>query len=378
MRSFVNAPFKRWIIPKYTNEFTPESVCLSSESSVPVIRKPKQVLVEVKASTVNPIDIEIARGFGDRGLSLLRLARKLTVDCYDHITYDKFPLVLGRDFSGTIVAKGSAVSEFKIGQEVIGFVPPEVSDGSHASHVLADSCHITAKPQNLTHEEASCIPYAGLTAYSAVHCFAGLTAEASFNRKVLLLGATGGVGLMAGQLLTTYGALVTASASSDAVEWLKSQVPLLDSVVDYTSDPNLSGFSNYFDVVINAASMSSAPQLQSTGIRALKKEGIYVTLTSPLLGNLDEYGYLGGSIKSIREAVKDSVTIGKDGRKKFRWAFFYPSSYALTYMANLASKRSIRPVISEVVDFDHVVHLYAKSSTGHARGKRVLQVQVSK
>lgn len=374
MRQVISGPFKRWILPRYTKEINNESVYLSTESTVPFIRKAKQVLIKVKASTVNPIDIEISRGFGDNGLRVLRLARKLTVDCYEEITYDKFPIVLGRDFSGVIIAKGSDVKEFNIGQEVIGFIPPEITNGSHASHVLSDSCHITLKPENLTHEEASCIPYAGLTAYSAIHCSAGLNAETSFNRKVLLLGATGGVGIIAAQLLTSYGALVTATASNDAVDWLKSQVPLLDSIIDYTSDPNLSGLNNYFDVVINAASMSSAPQLQVAALRTLKKDGTYVTLTSPLLSNLDQYGYLGGGLKSITEVAKDTVTMFRDGRKKLRWAFFYPSANGLAYMAQQSSIGRIQPVISETVQFDHVVDLYKKSYAGHARGKRVLQV----
>lgn len=371
-------PFRRWILPRYTTSFSPETIHLSTEKQLPVIKKPTQVLVKIKASSINPIDIEIANGFGSTGLGAARLLRQLTIDCEDRITFDKFPIVLGRDFSGTIVAKGNDVDNFKTGQDVIGVIPPEMTEGSHATHIVCDTCRITEKPDNLSHTEAACLPYAGLTAYSAIHRSAGLNNDTSLNKRVLLLGATGGVGIIAGQLLTSYGAIVTATASTDAVDWLKSHVPLVDSIIDYKNDPTLSAYNNYFDVVINAASMASAPQLQSYALRTLKAGGTYVTLTIPLLSNLDKYGYLAGSAKSIVDIINDSVTIAREGRKKLRWSLFYPSASGLTYIAQQSSLGRIQPVISETVDFGHALQLYQSSLDGHARGKRVLRIDNDK
>ena len=98
------------------------------------------------------------------------------------------------------------VKEFKIGDEVMGVIPPPLS-GSHKQFVVTSSCNVQIKPSNLTMEQASAIPYAGMTAWSALN----ITAEMCFGtreKKSLVLGASGGVGSIAVQLLKAWGAMV--------------------------------------------------------------------------------------------------------------------------------------------------------------------------
>lgn len=119
------------------------------------------------------------------------------------------PFIPGRDFAGVVRAVGEGVKHLQPGDEVMGVIPPPLP-GSHAQYVVAPTCNILKKPNNLTMEEAASIPYAGLTAWSAL----GLTGELCINsrdKRVLVLGATGGVGMIAIQLSKIWGAMVTQS-----------------------------------------------------------------------------------------------------------------------------------------------------------------------
>ena len=133
--------YKRWQIDTFSPNL--QSLKLSECSDPPVVDSASKILVEVKAASINPIDILISQGYGD---SLFRLAR-FAIDSVsaDKVTYDKFPMVLGRDFSGTVVTKGSGVSRFKIGDQVWGVIPPYINTGSHANLVVACADHVSAK-----------------------------------------------------------------------------------------------------------------------------------------------------------------------------------------------------------------------------------------
>ena len=116
------------------------------------------------------------------------------------------PLTLGRDFAGIIKAVGEGVKNLKPGDKVMGVIPPP-SSGSHAQYLVTSSCNVHIKPDNLTMEEAASIPYAGLTAWSALSITAELCVS-SKGKKVLVLGGAGGVGSLATQILKNWGTLV--------------------------------------------------------------------------------------------------------------------------------------------------------------------------
>lgn len=116
------------------------------------------------------------------------------------------PLTLGRDFSGIVQAVGAAVKDLKPGDQVMGVIPAPLP-GSHSQYIVASSCNVKVKPEHLSIEEAASIPYAGLTAWSAL----SITAElcmGSKDKKVLVLGGAGGVGTIAVQLLRCWGTMV--------------------------------------------------------------------------------------------------------------------------------------------------------------------------
>ena len=118
-----------------------------------------------------------------------------------------FPLTLGRDFSGIVRSTGGNVVKVKPGDHVMGVVPPPLS-GSHSQYLVSSCSNIVLKPPHLSMEEATSIPYAGLTAWSALSITAELCVG-SRGKQVLVLGASGGVGSIAVQLLKSWGSSVT-------------------------------------------------------------------------------------------------------------------------------------------------------------------------
>ena len=161
---------------------------------IPVITTTNDVLIKVEASSVNPLDVMMAKGYGRTILSGLRN------NMCDIAKNDK--IILGRDFSGIVVDAGMN-NDFQIGDEVYGATYPS-SQGCHAEYVIASSISISQKPKNLSHIQASSIPYAGLTAWSALAISGGLNLDWKtnhFQQKILVIGASGGVGTFAVQLL---------------------------------------------------------------------------------------------------------------------------------------------------------------------------------
>ena len=154
-----------------------------------------EVEIAVEAASVNPIDVRRAEGYGLRLLSLIGAG--------------KFPLVLGNDLAGTIAATGARVSSYKPGDRVYGLKPAS-ADGTHSSHVLVKAAHVLRAPGGDLQALAA-LPYSFVTMWLAVRG-AGLTRENAAEKNVLVHGAAGGLGTLAMQMLSAWGAKITAIA----------------------------------------------------------------------------------------------------------------------------------------------------------------------
>lgn len=161
-----------------------------------------QVLIRVRASSVNPVDAAIAGGML-RGM----------------IEHD-FPVVLGRDYSGVVEQVGSGVARHRAGDEVFGFVRhanPTVHEGSWAELIAVPDNVIAPAPAGIELSAAGAAPLAGITAIAAIDALA-----VSDGDTVLIVGATGGVGTVAAQLATDAGATVIAPALPEDEEYLRA------------------------------------------------------------------------------------------------------------------------------------------------------------
>ncbi|XP_061479485.1 reticulon-4-interacting protein 1, mitochondrial isoform X2 [Rhineura floridana] len=285
-------------------------------------------------------------------------------------TGSEFPLILGRDVSGVVMECGLNVSYFKPGDEVWAAVPPW-KQGTLSEFVLASGNEISRKPQCLSHTQAASLPYVGLTTWSAMRQVGGLNQDNCSNKRVLIFGASGGVGTFAIQLMKAWGAHVTAVCSQDASELVKRL--RADDVVDYKSGRVEEQLKKLplFDFILDNIGGSTekwAPEL-------LKKwsGATYVSLVTPFLVNVDRLGVADGMLQT-------GVTIGAKAVKHlckgihYRWAFFAPSGVYLDEIADLVDAGKIQPVIDDVFSFSDVPKAFQKVEEGHARGKTVVNV----
>lgn len=337
---------------------------LNTVTQIPIIKSPLDVLVKVHATSINPLDVQMLEGYGAATFNFVRQVNRCS------LTSQEFPLVLGRDFSGTVVHVGKKVKSIKCGDEVWGASSPW-HYGSHAEFALSSVCYVSKKPSSVNHTEAASIPYAGLTAWTALTCFGGLSEKSSYNKRVLVTGASGGVGTFAIQILKAWGAEVTATCSTDAVEMVQNLGA--DNVLNY-QDPDfkrqlkeLKGF----DVILDNVG-KDYPALSINLLKSWKNTK-YVSLVSPLLKNADDNGIVFGTLKSGVQAVMDTVMSVKDGTS-FRWAYFMPNGCVLNTISKMIDNKQIVPVIDKTYSFNDVPKAYEKVSSGHSRGKVVIDL----
>ena len=206
--------------------------------------KAHEVLVEVHAAALNPVDCEIRKGRA-------RIA-----------TGNKFPRIPGSDFSGKIVEKGASVQGFEIGEEVYG-MSKTLKGGSYAEYLAIPAAEIGRKPEGLNVKEAASIPLAALTALQGMRDLAKVSA----GQKVFLHGASGGVGVYAIQIAKALGARVTATCSYRNVDRLKALGA--DEVVDYTKGNILHNehrFHLFYDIYGNQSFRKTKHLLEASGV----------------------------------------------------------------------------------------------------------------
>ncbi len=188
--------------------------------------KSNQVLVRVKAVSINPMDWKIRKG-----------EMKL-------MSGSKFPKNTGVDFAGIIEDTGSDVTDFKKGDEVFGVVKNMMKEGALADYVSVPSSLIWKKPVHISFAQASSIPVVGSAAVTALQKMGNINAKT----QILVNGATGGFGMFLLQLLKQQGAKVTAVTSTKAVEYAKKWGA--GSVIDYTKE-NVLAQNIAYDIVID-------------------------------------------------------------------------------------------------------------------------------
>lgn len=174
--------------------------------------KPKsdEILVHNRAVAVNPVDWKIRNGLGEMfGL--------------------KLPIVLGCEIAGTIEEAGSDVRDFQAGATVYGYVSLQ-RNGGYAEYTIARPDEIAPKPESLDFDNAAAVPVGALTSWQAIFDTANLQA----GQRILITGASGGVGSMAVQLAKAKGAIIIATASGKNEEFIRSLGA--DEFVDYTRE----------------------------------------------------------------------------------------------------------------------------------------------
>ncbi|XP_025407138.1 reticulon-4-interacting protein 1 homolog, mitochondrial [Sipha flava] len=330
---------------------------------------PKDVLVRVRASSVNPIDVLMAEGYGQVLLGRIRQAKNMSL-CRPV----EFPLTLGRDFSGEVVATGIDVPavDFTVGDSVMGVVAP-YQQGCHAELVVAPAAQVIKKPKHMSDEEASSLLYTGLTAWCALKVSGGLYVLNASGKNVLVLGGSGGVGNCAIQILKSWGAKVTTTCSTNAINLVKGLGP--DNVIDYTTEDahkQIEQFGKY-DLILDAAGIPYDSINKYMPLLKCWSFSGFITLRSPILHNTDSYGMIAGMLKNAYDLVVPNIVSGAVFKgSSIRWGTFMPLESGIKELAQLAEEKKLVVPIDSVFEFADMKDAFKKVKNGHIRGKVVV------
>ncbi|KAM3930815.1 NAD(P)H oxidoreductase RTN4IP1, mitochondrial [Leptodactylus fuscus] len=356
-----NTIMPAWTIDKYGNN---DVLRFNENVLFPIIHYPNEVIIKVHAASVNPIDVNMRSGYGAKSLNMSRDPLHIKT------SGSEFPLILGRDVSGIVMECGLNVQYFKPGDQVWAAIPPW-KQGTFAEFVVASANEVSLKPKSLSHTEAASLPYVVLTAWAALVNSCGLSKEKCPGKRVLIIGASGGVGTAAIQLLKSWGAHVTAVCSGNAATLMKDLGA--DDIIDYTVArlPDQLKTRDQFDVILDNVGGTS----EELALQYLKpwSGATFVTLVTPFLYNNDRLGIADGM---MRTGVTLASKVMKHYYKgiHYRWGFFTANGPALDEIGELVDGGKIRPVVEDVFPFSKVPQAFQKLEAGHTRGKTVIQI----
>jgi NADPH:quinone reductase-like Zn-dependent oxidoreductase len=296
-----------------------------------------EVLVKVRAASLNPLDWHYMRGLP----YLVRLM--------NGIGRPKSPR-LGVDFSGIVEAAGKNVRQFKVGDEIFG-----AANGALAEYVTSTEVGLALKPSNMTFEQAAAVPIAAITALQGLRD----KGQIKPGQKVLINGASGGVGTFAVQIAKSFGAEVTGVCSTRNVDMVRSIGA--DHVIDYTKEDFTQGAQHY-DLIFDTVGSHALLDYR----RVMTPAGIFVIVGGPSSG-----AWL-GPMTSLFKASLLSPFVSQ----KFRMFLADANKNEdLDALRDLMQDGKLTPVIDKQYSLGDVREAMRYLEAGHARGKVVISLQ---
>jgi NADPH:quinone reductase-like Zn-dependent oxidoreductase len=290
-----------------------------------------EVLIKVRAAALNPLDYHLlGHPFIRRILSKQKIKRP------------------GRDVAGVVEAVGSLVNEFKPGDAVFGW-----SGGAYAEYTCTSESSLVKKPDNVTFEQAASVPVAAVTALQGLRD----KGKIQSGQKVLITGASGGVGTFAVQIAKSFGADVTGVCSSRNVEMVRSIGA--DRVIDYTRE-DFTQSGQRFDLILDCFATHSLSDYR----RILNPEGRYVGVGGPV-GSIT--GMLAGQIRQLVLSRFVSQTFVSFMAKL--------NKEDLVTLRELMQTGKVMPVIDRRYPLNEVPEAIRYLEEGHARGKVVINLE---
>jgi NADPH:quinone reductase-like Zn-dependent oxidoreductase len=287
--------------------------------SIPTPRS-KEILLKVKAASINPVDWKIREGQ------------------YPAVQSNELPYVLGRDVSGVVEACGTEITEHRKGDEIYAMLA--FDRGAYAEHVIVKVNEAAPKPKSIDHLAAAGVPLAGLTAWQGLFRYGGLTT----GGRVLIHGGSGGVGHFAFQFAKAMGVHVITTVSEKHIGFVKEIGA--DEVVDYKTqkfEDMVRDVDMVFDLI--------GGETRRRSWQVLKKGGILVsTMMEPFGDKTREFG--------VRAA---HYTVQESGRE-------------LREIGGLIDAGKVKPRISKVFNFLEVGSAFEYVEKGDTEGKVVLKL----
>jgi NADPH:quinone reductase-like Zn-dependent oxidoreductase len=318
---------KAIVIKKYGN---PLDALQLKEVEKPALDDDR-VLVKVHAASVNPADLAPIKG--------ALLARLLGTG----LLKPKHTMI-GTDIAGRVEAVGKDVKRFRMGDEVFGY-----ASGGFAEYACAREDLLALKPANITFEQAASVPVAGITALQGLR-----KGQIQSGQKVLVYGASGGVGTFAAQIAKSFGAEVTAACSTKNLD--QARALRADFVIDYTHEDFAKNGKKY-DLIVAINGYRSILDYRN----ALRSKGVYIVI--------------GGSLTQLFQALLLGPLLSSNrGRKMGFMGIAKRNQQDLTYLSELLEFGKIKPVIDKRYPLSETAKATQYLIDGHARGKIVINL----
>ena len=304
-----------------------------SEIAMPVVPD-DGVLIRVHASSANPVDL-----FPTSFMGYLMGGRK--------------PTVLGTDFAGIVESVGSSVSTFRPGDEVFGG-----GNGAFADYMcIRESKAIALKPSSVSFEQAGVVGVAGVTALQAIRDHGRLQS----GQRVLINGASGGVGTFAVQIARALGAHVTAVCSTRNVDMVRSLGA--EVVIDYTKS-DFTRLDERYDLVLDIA----GSHLPRHCRRVLTPRGMYVLAGAAAIQHRP-----GGSLRAIGRLLGTHI-ISMVGNQRVATFIASLTKESMEFLAELMEDGRVTPMIDRRYSFSEVAEALEYLNEGHARAKVAIAI----
>ncbi len=300
-----------------------------SEVSKLVPQLATEIVVNVKASSLNPVDLKIRTGE-------MRL-----------FTGSQFPRGMGCDFSGVIDSVGTNITQFKKGDRVFGFLPFKLS-GTFADQVITSEELLGKIPAHMNFEEASCLPMAGAAALTALT----LKSKIHHHDRVFIAGCTGGVGHFAVQIAKSKGAIVVGSCHPDDFETAKSLG--VDEVYSYTNlNPQAIKTCQIVFDTSGRMTRNEVLTLLPKGFFPFTVSGKFIDL------NPKPASMIRSLFSSVHKVVITKVT-----------------NNLIKSLEHLTSKEQIKPIVGKIFDLNEALHVINEFEKGKikTKGKIVFKV----
>jgi NADPH:quinone reductase-like Zn-dependent oxidoreductase len=306
-----------------------------------------QIRVRVHAASLNPIDWKVCAGY------------------FPLIPGQRMPMIPGSDCSGVIDAVGAGVVDLKVGDAVFGLISGGCGH-TFAESVTAPAKRFVRKPDNVSHAEAASVALVGVTALEALNRVVTLKA----GEHVFVSAGAGGVGSFAVQYARSVGAHVSASAGAANRDFVLSLGAR--EVYDYAAgDPatQLSGLDVLFDAFGELDARCYLP--------CLKPGGVFVT-TGSGGRSMDElarrYGKRWWLFAGLMDVLRLRWYARGLERRRVAMVFAQPRPQHLTRIAELLASGQVKAQVAQVYPLEDIKQAFSDGQTGHARGKRVLQI----
>ncbi|MUL48231.1 NADP-dependent oxidoreductase [Mycobacterium sp. CBMA293] len=332
---------KAFVLTRYGKKNTVSAV----ETAVPDLRD-GDVLVQIHATSINPLDLKIRNG-----------------ELKPLLPY-KLPLVLGNDLAGIVVKAGPRARRFAPGDAVYA-KPGQDRIGTFAEYLAVNENDVARKPERIDMNEAAALPLVSLTAWQALVDKAQLRP----GQKVLIHAGSGGLGSVAIQLAKHLGATVATTTSTKNVEWVKELGA--DIVIDYKTQDFAAELRDY-DVVLD----TQGGQTLDKSFQVVRPGGTVISVAGPPEPDFArEFGANWLLVQAMR-ALSFSVR-RKAKRRSVRYSFLFMTANGdqLRELAALVDAGVIHPIIDRVYPFDSTLDALAYVENGRATGKVIVTVR---